>query len=86
MGYKLELPLPYAVLSEQGSAKFDKVKKMLVVTLPVKTDAHTHPKWTPKSQGQVRRSYEYATKFHAQPTDPLRSRSALRQKRKLLAS
>jgi len=53
MGYKLELPLPYAVLSEQGSAKFDKVKKMLVVTLPVKTDAHTHPKWTPKSQGQT---------------------------------
>jgi len=27
-GYKLQLPLPYPVLSEQGSAKFDKGKKV----------------------------------------------------------
>lgn len=33
--YKLELKLPYPVDDENGSAKFDKSKKALVVTLPV---------------------------------------------------
>ncbi|KAH3858717.1 hypothetical protein DPMN_101343 [Dreissena polymorpha] len=33
--YKLDLKLPYAVDDENGSAKFDKSKKCLIVTLPV---------------------------------------------------
>lgn len=33
--YKLEIPLPYAVNDECGSAKFDKTKHLLTVTLPV---------------------------------------------------
>lgn len=33
--YKLDLKLPYAVDDENGSARFDKGKKALVVTLPV---------------------------------------------------
>ena len=33
--YKLEIMLPYAVDENQGSARFDKVRRKLVVTLPV---------------------------------------------------
>ncbi|KAL0841953.1 hypothetical protein ABMA28_014180 [Loxostege sticticalis] len=33
--YKLEITLPYAVNDECGSAKFDKTKRKLIVTLPV---------------------------------------------------
>ncbi|XP_063531693.1 protein kintoun [Cydia strobilella] len=33
--YKLAITLPYAVNDENGSAKFDKTKHMLIVTLPV---------------------------------------------------
>lgn len=33
--YKLDLKLPYAVDDENGSARFDKSKKSLVITLPV---------------------------------------------------
>lgn len=34
--YKLNLTLPYEVVQDRGSAKFDKDKKTLIVTLPVK--------------------------------------------------
>jgi HSP20 family molecular chaperone IbpA len=33
--YHLQLPLPYPIIEEQGSAKFDKSKNTLVVTAPV---------------------------------------------------
>lgn len=33
--YRLDIPLPYAVSEERGSAKFDKSKRQLIVTLPV---------------------------------------------------
>lgn len=33
--YKLEIPLPYPVSDECGSAKFDKARHLLIVTLPV---------------------------------------------------
>ncbi|KAJ3043657.1 Protein kintoun [Rhizophlyctis rosea] len=33
--YKLHLPLPFPVLHEKGTAKFDKTKQTLAVTLPV---------------------------------------------------
>lgn len=33
--YKLEIPLPYSVNDECGNAKFDKLKRKLIVTLPV---------------------------------------------------
>ncbi|OWF37090.1 protein kintoun-like [Mizuhopecten yessoensis] len=36
--YKLDLKLPYPVDDDQGRAKFDKMKKCLVVTLPVIPD------------------------------------------------
>lgn len=33
--YTLDLNLPYEVLSDKGTAKFDKSKKALTVTIPV---------------------------------------------------
>lgn len=51
-GYALSLPLPYPVLSEQGSAKFDKAKRVLTVTVPVAAAAEPMPVWEPASQGQ----------------------------------
>ncbi|KAG6450083.1 hypothetical protein O3G_MSEX006374 [Manduca sexta] len=33
--YRLKIPLPYSVNDECGNAKFDKSKRMLIVTLPV---------------------------------------------------
>ena len=33
--YKLEIALPYEVREESGSAKFDKSKRQLIITLPV---------------------------------------------------
>lgn len=52
-GYELRLALPYEVLSDQGSAKFDKAKKLLTVTLPVVAELSPMPVWTPSSSGQT---------------------------------
>ena len=52
-GYALSLPLPYSVLSDQGSAKFDKAKHVLTVTLPVAAAAAPMPTWEPKELGQT---------------------------------
>ncbi|XP_063238230.1 protein kintoun [Bacillus rossius redtenbacheri] len=40
--YKLELQLPYKVDEENGSAKFDKTARKLIVTLPVKSEKRPH--------------------------------------------
>lgn len=42
--YKLNITLPYSVNDECGNAKFDKTKRMLIVTLPVirKTNSYTN--------------------------------------------
>ncbi|XP_067847940.1 protein kintoun isoform X2 [Heptranchias perlo] len=40
--YKLDLPLPYPVDEDLGSAKFNKSKRQLVVTLPVVPAKHVH--------------------------------------------
>ena len=50
--YALELPLPAAVLADQGAAKFDKAKRVLSITLPVAAALAPAPKWTPASEGQ----------------------------------
>ena len=41
--YYLKLPLPYPVDENQGSAKFDKSKRKLTITLPVVNDASNNP-------------------------------------------
>ena len=51
--YQLSLPLPFPVLSEQGSAKFDKAKHILSVTLPVAASAAPTPVWEPAAKGQT---------------------------------
>ena len=53
VGYALSLSLPYPVLSEQGSAKFDKAKRVLTVTLPVAAAAAPMPQWEPVHKGQT---------------------------------
>jgi len=52
-GYVLALTLPYPVIGEQGSAKFDKAKKTLTVTLPVLAEVSPMPQWAPPSAGQT---------------------------------
>ena len=52
VGYELSLPLPFPVLSDQGSAKFDKAKRVLTVTLPVAAAAAPMPQWQPAEKGQ----------------------------------
>ena len=66
-GYALSLPLPYPVLSEQGSAKFDKAKRVLSVTVAVAADTAPMPTWTPKAMGQTdaaRAAEEVAVEVH----------------------
>lgn len=58
MRYKLDLPLPFPVLSEQGSAKFDKAKHILTITLPVAKSAAPAPVWEPANKGQTEEERE----------------------------
>ena len=42
--YKVQIPLPFSVAHEQGTAKFDTAKKELLVSLPVIKPAFVKPK------------------------------------------
>ena len=46
VGYKLHVQLPYPVMYDQGSAKFDKAKKVLSITVPVRAEVAPMSHWT----------------------------------------
>jgi len=51
--YELNLELPCKVDSEKGSAKFDKAKRTLTLTLPVLAKHREPAVWEPPSKGQT---------------------------------
>jgi dynein assembly factor 2 len=46
VGYKLHVQLPFPVMYDQGSAKFDKAKKVLSITVPVRAEVAPMSHWT----------------------------------------